>query len=160
MTPRDDQSCCCPRFDPERWNEKTVTWTNAKFVQDRVRSFLHIPLNFSAVMVRNCRLIEAAGAQQEEPLVLADENSLWGADVFIGVTRDVPQAKMATLSGTFLCKVFEGPYSNIRSWIKEMQGYVASQGKGMQRLLFYYTTCPRCAKKYGKNYVVLLAQIA
>jgi hypothetical protein len=22
----------------------------------------------------------------------------------------------------------------------------------------YYTTCPRCAKKYGKNYVVLLAQ--
>ena len=158
MTAVNDQTCC-PRFDPERWNEKTVTWTNAKFVQDRVRSFLHIPLNFGAVMARNCRLIDAAGAKGEEQLVVSDENSLWGADVYIGVTRDVPQAKMATLSGTFLCKVFEGPYSNIRSWIKEMQAYVASQGKEMKRLLFFYTTCPRCAKKYGKNYVVLLAQI-
>jgi hypothetical protein len=25
--------------------------------------------------------------------------------------------------------------------------------------IFYYTTCPKCAKRYGKNYVVLLAQI-
>ena len=25
--------------------------------------------------------------------------------------------------------------------------------------LFYYTTCPNCAKIYGKNYVVLLAQL-
>ena len=24
----------------------------------------------------------------------------------------------------------------------------------------WYTTCPKCAKKYGKNYVVILGQIA
>jgi hypothetical protein len=23
----------------------------------------------------------------------------------------------------------------------------------------WYTTCPKCAKKYGKNYVVILAEI-
>jgi hypothetical protein len=26
-------------------------------------------------------------------------------------------------------------------------------------MYFFYTTCPKCAKKYGKNYVVILAQI-
>jgi hypothetical protein len=66
---------------------------------------------------------------------------------------------MATLSGTFESKVFEGPYKNIRSWINQMQEYVASRGKVSKKLYFYYTTCPRCAKVYGKNYVVLLAQV-
>ena len=66
---------------------------------------------------------------------------------------------MATLSGTFLSKVFEGSFRNIRTWVSEMQEYVKSQGRELQKLYFYYTTCPRCAKKYGKNYVVLLAQV-
>jgi hypothetical protein len=40
-----------------------------------------------------------------------------------------------------------------------MQAYVSEQGKTPKKMYFYYTTCPKCAKKYGKNYVVLLAQI-
>ena len=33
------------------------------------------------------------------------------------------------------------------------------KGKVAKQLLFYYTTCPKCAKAYGKNYVVLFAQV-
>ncbi len=66
---------------------------------------------------------------------------------------------MATISGTFLCKVFEGPYQNMRKWIQEMSAFVESKGKKPQKLYFYYTTCPKCAKKYGKNYVAILAQV-
>jgi hypothetical protein len=40
-----------------------------------------------------------------------------------------------------------------------MKVHVASKQKAMQKLYFFYTTCPKCAKAYGKNYVVLLAQI-
>jgi len=29
----------------------------------------------------------------------------------------------------------------------------------LKRQLFYYTTCPKYAKAYGKNYVVLLAKV-
>ena len=54
------------------------------------RSFLHIPLNFGAVMKRNMAAIEAAGAATDEMIVLSDENSLWGADVYIAVAKDVP----------------------------------------------------------------------
>jgi hypothetical protein len=151
---------CCPRFNPEPWDDKTVAWENKRFVKDRVRSFLHIPLNFGGVMRRNMRVIEAAGAKPENMAVLADENSLWGADVYIEVTKDVPGVKMATISGTFLSKVFEGPYQNVHTWVEEMQAFVAAQGKNLEKLYFYYTTCPKCAKKYGKNYVVLLAQVA
>lgn len=150
---------CCARFNPEPWDGKEITWENRRFVKDRVRSLFHIPLNFPSVMMRNMKLIEAAGAKSKEMIVLADENSLWGADVYIDVTKDVPGAKTAALSGTFLTKVFEGPFRNMGAWIKEMKVHVRSQGKDLKKLLFCYTTCPKCAKVYGKNYVVLLAQI-
>ena len=150
---------CCPKFDPQPWDEKEITWDNKKFVTDRVRSFLHIPLNFGGVMIRNMALIEAAGAKAEDMIVLADENSLWGADVYISVTGDVPQGKMASLSGTFMSKVFEGPYKDARKWCSEMQEHVRTAGKQFKKIYYYYTTCPKCAKKYGKNYVVLLAQV-
>lgn len=154
-----ETSTCCPRFDPGPWDEKEVVWREKRFVKDRIRSFLHIPLNFASVMKRNTKRIEAAKAVADEPIVVCDENSLWGADVYIAVSSEVPGASMAALSGTFLAKTFEGPYKDIRRWIGEMSRYVESRGKHAKRLLFYYTTCPKCAKKYGKNYVVLLAEV-
>jgi len=154
-----DADVCCPQFDPEPWDEKEITWQDKKFVKDRVRSFLHVPLNFGAVMKRNMTRIEAAGAESDEVIVLSDENSLWGADVYIAVTADVPNATMASLSGTFLSKVFEGPYQNVRKWMQATKDFVAARGKEIRKLYCFYTTCPKCAKKYGKNYVVILAQV-
>lgn len=150
---------CCPMFDPAPWDEKEIQWQGKRFVKDRVTSFLHIPLNFGAVMKRNMTRIEAADAAIGQNVILSDENSLWGADVFIEVAKDVPGANMATISGNFLCKVFEGPYKNMRIWIAEMRDFVHSKGKEMGKMYFFYTTCPKCAKKYGKNYVAILAQI-
>ena len=150
---------CCARFDPEPWDGKEITWEDKKFVKDRVRSFLHYPLNFARVMKRSVALIEAADAKPDEMIVLADDNSLWGADVYIDVNKDVPDAQMATISGTFLSKVFEGPYRMVPKWMRAMKEFVAGKGKSAGKTYCYYTTCPKCAKKYGKNYVVFLAQV-
>lgn len=154
-----DTETCCAKFDPQPWDEKEITWENKKFVKTRVRSLFHMPLNFASVMRKNVGRIEAADAKPEEMIVLSDEDSPWHSDLYIDVTKDVPEARMATLSGRFLSKVFEGSFKNIRTWVNEMQEYVKSQGRELQKLYFYYTTCPKCAKKYGKNYVVLLAQV-
>jgi hypothetical protein len=150
---------CCPRFNPEPWDEQEIKWEKRRFVKDRVTSFFHIPLNFGAVMKRNVGAIEAADAKPETMVVLSDERSLWSADVYIEVAKDIPDAQMATISGTFLSKVFEGSYRDMRKWIDEMKAFVQSRGKHLQKLYFFYTTCPKCARKYGKNYVAILAQV-
>ncbi len=54
---------------------------------------------------------------------------------------------------------FEGPYKNMGVWVKEMRGYVKSKGKELKKMYFFYTTCPKCAQYYGKNYTVILAQV-
>lgn len=150
---------CCPRFNPEPWDDKVITWQNKRFLQDHVTSFFHIPLNYGSVMARNDKTIRAADACTATRIILTDENSLWGADVYIEVSKDVPNARMSTLSGAFLSKVFEGPYRNMRKWIDDMKAHVSTKNKSIRKLYFYYTTCPKCAKKYGKNYVVILAQV-
>jgi hypothetical protein len=40
-----------------------------------------------------------------------------------------------------------------------MKRFVKSKGKDAKKFYFFYTTCPACAKVYGKNYVVILAEI-
>jgi hypothetical protein len=150
---------CCPRFNPKPWDGKKITWKNKLFVKDHVRSIFHIPLNFGKVIVKNMELIKGADALPAEPLMLSDENSLWGSDIYINVGKKVPGAQTVGISGTFLTKVFEGPYQNAGKWAKEMQEYVKAEGEKMRKLYFFYTTCPACAKFYGKNYTVLVAQI-
>jgi len=150
---------CCEPFNPEPWQEKEITWNNKLFVKDHIISFLHIPLNMGSKIIKNMGLIEKANAKSPYQLMLTDEKSLWGADIYIDVSKDVPGAQMDKLSGTFLTKVFEGPYNNAGKWAQEMVEYVKSKGKIMKKLYFSYTTCPKCAKEYGKNYVVLFAQI-
>lgn len=150
---------CCEPFNPEPWEDKEIVWQEKLFVKDHVTSFLHIPLNMGAKIIKNMQLIEKASAKAAYQLMLTDEKSMWGADIYIDVVKDVPGAQMAKLSGTFLTKVFEGPYQNVGQWAEEMKKYVESKGKKIKKLYFSYTTCPNCAKAYGKNYVVLFAKI-
>ncbi|MDA3798723.1 MAG: hypothetical protein PF692_06550 [Kiritimatiellae bacterium] len=154
-----DDNCCCPKFNPEPWEDKEIKWENKLFTQDYIHSFLHIPLNFGQVMIRMMKKIEASDVKSEDMIVITDECSLWGTNVFINVTGDVENGKMTTISGTFLTKVFEGPYKDMGRWIQEMKQYVEAQGKTITKQYYYYTTCPKCAKKYGKNYVVLISKI-
>ncbi|TPK60663.1 hypothetical protein FJ930_28385 [Mesorhizobium sp. B2-4-15] len=64
---------------------------------------------------------------------------------------------MTTLNGDFLTKVFEGPFSQAREWHQAMQQMVLTRKAKPGEVYFFYTTCPKCAKAYGKNYVVGVA---
>lgn len=150
---------CCPRLNVDAWQEKEIHFENKLFLKDHVTSIFHIPLNFGKVMERDMAMIEKAHAQSKEQIVLTDEKSPWGADVYIAVEKEVPKAEMEKISGTFLTKVFEGPYNKMGKYVEEMESYVKSKNKEIKKLYFYYAYCPNCAKSYGKNYIVILAKV-
>jgi hypothetical protein len=150
---------CCAPFDPAPWQDKEVTWDHKLFVKEHIHSFFHVPLDMSQKMAHSMRLIEEAHAKPEQGLMLSDERSLWGADLYIDVTGPVPGADVALLSGTFLTRVYEGPFRDVPKWAADMRARVEAQGRPVKKLYFAYTTCPRCAKAYGKNYVVLFAEV-
>ena len=150
---------CCARLDVSRWDEQEVTWRDKPFLRDHIRAFLHIPLNFGSVITRDNAVIEDAEAYPEEPLYLTEEVSPWGSELYVAVDRDVPGATIEKLSGTFLTKVFEGPYRDLGKWTAAMEEYVRGKGHEIEKMYFYYATCPKCAKQFGENHVVLFAQV-
>ena len=120
---------------------------------------ISIPVTHLPVIADNSLYLVPANALAPEPLMLSDENSLWGSDLYIAVSKEVPQAENIRISGTFLTKAFEGLYKNTGKWVKEMKAYVKAKGSEIKKMYFFYTTCPACAKVYGKNYTVILAEV-
>lgn len=152
---------CCPRFDPAQVQEGEVQWHDRLFVTEHVTSLFHIPLNMVSKVKHGSALVHAAGAEPSaRPLFLGEEISAFRSNIYLEATKPVPGAEMMELSGTFLSKVFEGPFSESRKWMEEMEKIVSQRGERIERLFFGYTTCPKCAEAYGENYVVLYAKLA
>lgn len=158
--PKDNPTGCCPRFHPEAWDGQELHFSGKPFVRASTVSLFHVPLNMGSVFAKTWEAIHRAHADTGGYLVLSHEDSAWHAEHLFAVDReDLPGAEVVKLDGTFLCKVFEGPYSDAKSWGESMGRYVNDRGRHLQRLYFFYTTCPRCAKVYGRNYVVAIAQV-
>jgi hypothetical protein len=150
---------CCPPFDPTTLHEKELTWAGKTFVKERVHSLFHVPLDMGRKITKAMRMIDAAHETAAQPLMLSEELSPWRSDLYIDANGPVPGAEMVSLSGTFLTRVYEGPFRDAPKWCADMTARVAAAGRTMKKLYLGYTTCPSCAKAYGKNYVVLFAEV-
>jgi len=147
---------CCPEFQPHLWDDKEFTWENKKFITDNVRTFLFMPINFGAIIRRMMRKVDSADAHVPDWLCLSDHTSSWNMKLIMAVDKEIPGANNLTLSGKFLSKVYEGNFNQTGKWCKDFEKHAKSKNMQVKKLYMWYTTCPKCAKKYGKNYVVII----
>jgi len=109
-------------------------------------------------MKRTHERVQASGATIPEYLCLSDHTSRWKIDVYLAVDKAISGAENVTLSGRYFSKVYEGPYSDTGKWCKNFESYTREQGMNIRKWFMWYTTCPKCAKKYGKNYTVIIGE--
>ena len=154
---------CCPKFDTGPWHETEHEWTDKPFIKGSVRQFLHRPLPsaMKKTIGRMWSMAKQSGSapSDEDFLLLAYDPSPWRSELYMAVTKEVAGAENVRLSGRYLTKVFDGPYSSPPAWVKDMERFVESRGEKANKYFFYFTTCPRCAKIYGHNYAVVFAQV-
>jgi hypothetical protein len=150
---------CCPEFDPAPWDDKLFNWENKKFIRDKVFTLFYLPMNFSPVIKRMTLKVEAAGAQVPDWLCLSDHTSKWNMNIYLAVDKEVKDADNVTLDGQFLSKVYEGSFKDTGKWCKDFEAFAREKGFEVKKLYMWYTTCPKCAKKYGKNYVVIVGGV-
>lgn len=156
----DNPTGCCPRFKADEWDERELHFEDKKFVKAETRSIFHIPINMGKVFPKTFAAIQQANARREDEfIVLSHDPSLWKGEHYFSVDKDVPGQEVVELSGDYLTKVFEGPFKDQPKWEKAMREYVESRGRSMKKSYFFFTTCPKCAKVYGKNYVVAVAEV-
>jgi hypothetical protein len=154
---------CCPEFDRTPWDDKLHVWKDKPFIKDSLPVFWHIPWPpmIAKLFGRMWGKIEKANAAPpaNDFLWLGCDPSPWRSDYYVAVTKDVPDAENVRLSGTYFTRVFDGPFKSVPKWIKELAKHAESQGKTAKQFYFYYTTCPKCAKLRGHNYIVGFVQI-
>jgi len=154
------ETICCPKFEPEPWHNQIIEWHNKTFIHDKVTTLFYMPLNFGAVMTRLDKKVRAAGATIPDWLCLSDHTSKWNMDLYLAVDKPVNNCEMTQLSGRFYCAVYEGPFKDTGIWCKDFDAKTNAKGLKIEKQYMWYTTCPKCAKKYGKNYVVIVGKIA
>ena len=160
MDVSDAPTGCCPRFDPAGWDGRKLHFENKLFVRATTQSLLHVPLNMGKVFTRVQGHIEDAGAQDPGGyLVLSRDLSATESEHFFAVSDPVPDEEMTILSGDFITRIFEGPYRKTGDWMHEMEVAAKASGHRVDRVFMFYTTCPKCARAYGANYVVGIAQL-
>ncbi len=161
MKHNSDPSQCCLPFDPSLWDEKTHIWTNKMFLRDDVVQIMHVPLNMSSVVNRMFKKIETADAMPETQdfLMLAYDPSPWRSEIHMTITKEIPDGKVVRLSGTFVSKIFDGPYNHVPKWITAMDTFLATRNQKSLKYYFHFAYCPKCVKKYGHNYCIVFAQV-
>ncbi len=155
---------CCPEFKPEKWDKKTLKWENKLFIKESIPTLFHIPFppmigKKIARMWDLAKKSQANISDKTDALILFRDPSAFKSEIYYSVTKEVEGANNATISGTFVARVFDGPYNAIPKNIKEMEAYLAKENKTPKDYYVHYAYCPKCAKERGHNYMILFAEI-
>ena len=155
---------CCPKFNPERWDEKTFNWKEKHFIKESIPQLFHIPFPpmIGKKVTKMWKMAEeskTAPPKKEDVLLLFYDPHAFKSELYLSVTGSVPNANNVKISGTFISKIFDGPYNAIPKYVKQMDEYLVNKGKKAKKYYVHYAYCPKCAKKYGHNYMILFAEV-
>lgn len=155
---------CCPKFDPAKWDEKSLKWKNKKFIKESIPTFFHMPFPRTigkkvTKMMKLANEVDALSKNELDDLLLFNDPTAFKSDLYLSVNKEVPKAMNRSISGSFEAKVYDGPYGRIPKFMKEMNKYLEKKDKKANDYYIHYAYCPKCAKKFGHNYMILFAQV-
>lgn len=151
--------CCCPRLKPEDFDRKVFGWKDKPFYKAKYLSFFRMPLTYGSAVKNAMAELKSRNLAADPMLMLSGEESMFYSSLLVEMSRDDSTVPVRKLSGRFLSMLFEGSYRNTSRWVKETVEYCKSQGHETTELYFFYATCPKCARHYGKAQTVIFAKI-
>ncbi len=100
-----------------------------------------------------------SGITVPDALCLSHHTSKWNMDVYLAVDKEMSDSENVKLSGKFYCRGYEGDFRKTGEWISDFKKTSSEKHFLTAKMYMCYTICPKCAKTYGKNYVVILSKI-
>jgi len=158
-----DNQECCPKFEPKRWEEKTFEWENKRFIKESIPTIFHMPFpkSIGKKVTKMMALAEKGDSLSDDELdtlLLFNDPTTFKSDIYLSVTKNVPSAQNVLLSGTFISKVYDGAYHKVPKFMKQMKDFLRAQDIRADDFYVHYAYCPKCAKEFGHNYLVLFAE--
>lgn len=152
------EEICCPVFDPTLWDNKISTWNNKRFIKYNIKTFFYMPIGFGKGITKLQTIADKYNAKIDN-LCLSNHKSKWNMEILLAVDKEVPNIENILLSGNYYSRVYEGPFKDTEKRMEDFDKDTKEKGYEVKELYMWYTTCTKCAKKYGKNYTVVIAKI-
>ncbi len=149
---------CCKQFNLELWHDKVIKWENKRFIKTTVKTFLYMPIGFGKAMTKLFGLVDKYSIKSDH-ICLSNHLSGWKMEILLDVDKSIPEIDNVVLNGTFYSLVYEGEFRETGKWLADFKTQLQTKNYDAKKIFMWYTTCPKCAKKYGKNYVAIIAQI-
>lgn len=155
---------CCPKFDVNEWDRRRLHWDDKKFVKDSISTFFHFSLPFvtGRRIKKIWKTIEKANAvesNRENTLILFRDISAFKTEIYISVAKNVLGMDNVFISGDFISRIFDGKPRQIPKFIEEMNQCLTEIKESAKDYYVHYVYCPKCARKFKHNYLILFAKI-
>ena len=155
---------CCPKFNSTKWDKKIFNWNNKKFIKESIPTLFHMPWppmidKKIAKMYKMAEKSKKIISDKTDMLILFTDPHPFKSELYLAVTGEVQDANNTEISGTFIGQVFDGPYSYIPKFMKQMDEYLNKEKKKAKKYYIHYAYCPGCAKKFKQNYMIIFAQV-
>jgi hypothetical protein len=136
-----------------------MEWHKKMFIKEHVCTFFYMPLNMGNAMRRIDKRLRSVAAEMQDYMCLSDHTSKWNMDLYVAVDREIPGVDTQFFSGKYYSLVYDGDFRETGKWCSDYEKKAKEKGLSIKELYMWYTTCPKCAKKYGHNYVVILSEV-
>ena len=155
---------CCPVFEPDRWDDKMLDWNKKPFIMATVPAENHVPetSKIQEAVTQMMKLATDANAlapDMLDTLMLFMGPSPSQSNIYLSVTKNVPNANNVTLSGEFKTHVQQGNYENVGHMINQMNADLADHKIAVKNIYAHYAYCPQCEASVGHNYTTLFAEV-
>jgi hypothetical protein len=157
----DNSKECCPKFNPEKWDGQVFNWYDKPFIKESMTTFFHIPFpwTLNKKITKLCTLADSCNSSASDVLLLFRDPSTFKSEIYLSVDKEISKALNVKITGDFIAKVFSGPYREVPKFIKLMDEYLDKKGKKAKDYYIHYAYCPKCAEKYGNNYMIIFAKL-
>jgi hypothetical protein len=156
---------CCPQFSPEKWDNKIFNWYDKPFIKESMITFFHLPFPWilKSRITKLCQFADSCNSSEnvktDDVLLLFRDPSAFKSEIYLSVDKEIAKALNVKITGDFMAKVFSGPYKDVPKFIKLMDEYLSKEGKKAKDYYIHYAYCPKCAEKYGNNYMIIFTQL-
>ncbi len=94
---------CCPQFNPEKWNEKSINWEKKPFIKETMMTFFHMPFpsSIGKKIRKMWNLAEDSKkniSDKTDALVLFMDPNAFKSEMYLSGTGDVPESIIVLIS--------------------------------------------------------------
>lgn len=155
-----EESLCCPPFDTEKWNLRTLDWNDKLFIKRSVKCFFYIPINYKMVFRQIVNKIRRKEENHNPRICLSEVCSKWKINLYVEAQEEVEKEENIRFSCKILTKAYVGScnnsYKEAKQWISDYRLFAQSKNFVVRKIFFWFPTCLKCAKIQKRRDVVIM----